>query len=198
MSHPFFSKHHRDSTAHVMLHLQENLPIGDPTSKKNVSKKKKKLYSTPFGTGDVLTVGAMVAQMWLLITSFFTDAINGAILSEFSGEEVLGIMFLVVFLWFSIAPTLRRIAETVPAEGLGWRMVWVMAVDFFSRLVLLIAFGYAAIFLKMMWIRESLTLVEILFTTAVLAMYGFAFYAYVLMYERMKEKVRAMEDYNPV
>ena len=185
------SLHPRGQHTHNVLELEEFLSVGEKdqgdVEKGGKDASKEKPYSTPFGTGEVLTIGAMIAQMWLLLTSFFTDSINGAILSEYSGEEVLGIMFLVVFLWFTAAPTLQRIASTVPAEGLGWRMVWVMAIQFFSKLVLLIAVGYAALFLKIMWVRAGLLLVELLFITAVLAMYAFGAYAYFLLREKVQE-----------
>jgi len=194
---------------HKVLELQEFMYAGGDVGEKSVSngptktKKKDEHYPSPFGSGDVITVTAMIAQMWLLITSFFTDSINAAILTEYTGEEVLGIMFLSVFLWFSLAPTLRRIAVTVPAEGIGWKKVWVMAVDFLSRIILLVAFGYAAILLKTMWVRSGLVLVEILFVTAVLALYGFGFYAVALMWTQMEARIKrdservSTEDYNP-
>ena len=200
-------------SAHNLLELEEYMFAGghdEESGAKNPSPKdtkkgektsKEKPYASPFSSGDVLTVGAMIAQMWLLGTSFFTDSINAAILEEYSGEEVLGIMFLSVFLWFSVAPVLRRIAVSVPAEGIGWKEMWVMAVDFMSRIILLLTFGYAAIFLKTMWFRSGLILVEILFITAVLALYGFGFYAIILKWAQLKtkmEKTGITEDYNPI
>jgi hypothetical protein len=171
------------------LEIGEYLFAGAHEAEHKGKKNEKPPYVTPFGTVETLSAVAMIAQMWTLLTSFFTDSINGAILAEFSGEEVLWIMFLVVFLWFSIAPTLQRIALTVPKEGFGWRMTWVMSIQFLSRVVLLIAFGYAAIFLKDMWIRAGLLLIELLFITAVLALYAFGAYAYFLSQEKIKAQM---------
>lgn len=151
-------------------------------------------YVTPFGAVRILTVAGMIAQMWAVITSFFTDAVNEAILSEYSGEEVLGIMLLVVFLWFMISPVIQKFVMWFFVEGMGWNMMWVMLIQYLSKIILLVAFGYAAILLKQMWVRAGLLLVELLFITIVLALYAFGAYAYFIARQQIQEKIKQQEQ----
>lgn len=136
---------------------------------------------TPFGGAKgVLTLTAVISQSSSQIIAFFTEQVNGAILSEFSGGEVLAIFFIVMFLLLSVVGPLRKLVSTKAGKGFGWRLTLGMFLDFVSKIVILLAFGYAARYLGITWTRLGLNLSEKIITTVSLAFIFFGIYAFYL------------------
>ena len=156
-------------------------------NKKNNEEKKysdtdnQKPLVTPFGgAAGVMTLSTIVSQSSSQIIAFFTEQVNGAILSEYSGGEVLAILFIVMFLLLTVMGPIRKLVSTKAGKGFGWRLTLGMFIDFLSKIIILMAFGYAARYMGITWSRLGLNLAEKIVTTASLAFVFFGIYAFYL------------------
>lgn len=161
---------------------RETKRINDMKNEEEVDEEEKKSpLITPFGGANgVLTLTAIISQSSSQIIAFFTEQVNGAILSEFSGGEVLAIFFIVMFLLLAIVGPLRKLVSTKAGKGFGWRLTLGMFLDFVSKIAILLAFGYAARYMGITWTRLGLNLSEKIITTISLAFVFFGAYAFYL------------------
>jgi len=162
------------------------LLVGQSTAQQQTSsaqpQPQRKPLITPFaGTAGILSMAALVSQMSSQIIAFFTQTVNGAILSEFSGQEVLGIMFIVLILLALGLDPVRTLVATQAGEGSGWRLALGMAIDLFARFILLLVLGFAAMYLSIIWGREGFTLAEVFATTFAVGTFFLGAYAFYLI-----------------
>jgi len=137
---------------------------------------------TPFaGVGGALTVAALIVQLSNVIISFFSDVLNKSILAEYSSEEVLGIMIMVLVLLVIGLDPVRNLVARTAWEGYGWRLALGMEIDVFARFVVLLVFGFVALYVGIIWSREGLTLSEQFATTFALSFFAMGMYAFYLM-----------------
>lgn len=142
---------------------------------------KEEALVTPFGgAAGVLTLTAIISQSSSQIIAFFTEQINIAILADYSGGEVLAVLFIVMFLLLAAIGPIRKLVSTQAGKGKGWRLTLGMFVDFVARISLLLTFGFAARYLAITWARLGLNLAEKIVTTASLAFAFFGAYAFYL------------------
>jgi hypothetical protein len=171
------SPHFLSHNYYIGASIEKPATIGDNETNGG----QKKPLVTPFGgAGGALTLSAIILSSQSQIIAFFTEALNSAILMEYSGAEVLGVMFIVLFLLFVSISPVREIITTQAGEGTGWRLTLAMAIDFFSRAIMLLTFGFAAQYLKIVWAHLGMTLAEILTSTISLGFFWLGAYAFYL------------------
>lgn len=136
---------------------------------------------TPFGgPGGSLTLEVIISQSSSQIIAFFTQQLNTAILADFSGGEVLAVLFMIMFLLLAAVGPVRKLISTEAGKGYGWRLTLGSFIDFIARISLLLAFDFASRYLAITWMRLGFNLSEKIITTVTLAFSFFGAYSFYL------------------
>lgn len=162
-------------------YIPEGAPSGDEQQQSNESNSStQSSIGSPFGRNSPTELMKMLNQLMYILISIYSSTILAVILTGRTATQVFVWMLVVLYIWSLIADIARGIWYSNKESKNGWNNVWVMFIDFFSYVMILLFFQYASSLIQQEWQLLGFSVMEAIIYGVVFALYFMAGYYFLV------------------